>query len=108
MRRLILLAPALWLCVAAGCSSTVAKPTLMPNGTVEYQQHVAEKFNPYPDNSLGPPVVGGQPRGFDAPREPLPLRPADSPPRYAPSAYDKSSTSPAPYAPANMLPGTAW
>ncbi len=64
------------LAVATGCSSSLGKPTLQAPGPVAYQQRQAERFDPYPDDSLGPAVVGGHPRDFGQPRDPLPLRPS--------------------------------
>ncbi len=81
---------------STGCSS-LAKPHLATAGPVEYQQRQAERFDPFPDNNLGPAIVGGRPREFDAPREPLPLRPTAPPPTFAP----------APFAPVGPAPGPA-
>ncbi|MHC4399820.1 MAG: membrane or secreted protein [Planctomycetota bacterium] len=47
---------------AAGCSglgSNWSRP-----GTAAIQQERAEVFDPYPENDVGPPVVGGRPRGY--------------------------------------------
>jgi hypothetical protein len=116
------------LAVAAGCSSSLSKPTLMAPGPVAYQQHQAERFDPYPDDTLGPAVVGGHPRDFAQPREPLPLRPnsssaaplstapatvvgppmatapAAAPPAYAPAAYDSPYGAPGPFIPSTLNP----
>ncbi len=49
-----------------GCRST-AMPTIVPSGSAEYQQQVGNKFDPYPDPDVGPPVVGGRPRDYQNP-----------------------------------------
>ena len=89
---------------AAGCSSSLAKPTLQAPGPVSYQQHQAERFDPYPDDTLGPAVVGGHPRDFGQPREPLPLRPN---PAAAPLAAAPLATAPLATAPAVVGPPVA-
>jgi hypothetical protein len=109
---------------AAGCSSSLAKPTLQAPGPVSYQRQQAERFDPYPDDSLGPAVVGGHPRDFGQPRDPLPLRPNPSAaplaaapatvgpplpvapaapaPVYAPPKYDSPYTTPSPFFPSTL------
>src|ERR1700757_981834 len=52
---------------AVGC---VSRPKLLDPGTVPEQRHEALQFDPYPDNSLGPTVLGGRPREYDRPRPP--------------------------------------
>lgn len=37
-------------------------------GPAPYQQARARQFDPYPENDLGPPVVGGRPLSFGKPR----------------------------------------
>ncbi len=36
-------------------------------GTIYYQRSRAVVHDPFPDNSIGPPVVGGRPAGFEKP-----------------------------------------
>ncbi len=38
-----------------------------PPGTIGMQRSRAVLFDPYPSDTLGPPIVGGRPRGFDLP-----------------------------------------
>lgn len=50
------------------CCGCLAMPNLAHPGTEEYQQARAKVFEPYPDNDMGPPVVGGRPREYQDPR----------------------------------------
>ena len=50
---------------AVGCS--LPSPCLGPPGPAALQQERAMRFDPYPEPDTGPEVVGGRPRGFDAP-----------------------------------------
>ena len=36
-------------------------------GTINYQRSRAVLHDPFPDNSIGPPVDGGRPSGFERP-----------------------------------------
>ena len=38
-----------------------------PPGTIGMQRSRAVLFDPFPSDTLGPPIVGGRPRGFDLP-----------------------------------------
>lgn len=38
-----------------------------PPGTIGMQRSRAVLFDPYPSDTLGPPIMGGRPRGFDLP-----------------------------------------
>jgi hypothetical protein len=58
-----------------GCSSSLGRPNWANPGPVAYQQHQAQRFDPFPEDDLGPPIVGGRPREYDRPREPAPLLP---------------------------------
>jgi hypothetical protein len=42
-------------------------------GTINYQRSRAVVHDPFPDNSIGPPVAGGRPFGFEHPL-PEPVR----------------------------------
>ena len=53
----------------SACSSAVRKPRLFSPGPVGYQRHIAEQYDPYPLNDLGPEVVGGRPREFQKPQD---------------------------------------
>jgi hypothetical protein len=66
-RRLtLLICYALFLPLAA-CSSTVRKPRLLHPGPAGYQQANAEQYDPYPQNDVGPEIVGGRPLDFQIP-----------------------------------------
>lgn len=43
------------------------RPNLGPPGSIGVQRDRAINNDPYPDNDLGPPVMGGRPLGFDRP-----------------------------------------
>lgn len=52
----------------AGCYSPyIRTPNLAHPGTAAEQRADAERFDPYPDPELGPPVLGGRPPGFTRP-----------------------------------------
>jgi hypothetical protein len=50
----------------AGCGS-MAGPNWQHPGTAPVQQSRAERFDPYPENEIGPPIVGARPREFQQP-----------------------------------------
>jgi hypothetical protein len=50
----------------AGCRG-VDPPNFWRPGSAEYQQRQAERFDPYPENETGPPVVGSRPQGYEKP-----------------------------------------
>jgi len=54
------------LTLVAGCG-WIAPPTWFHPGPAPYQRQGAVDYDPYPLNDIGPPVVGGRPRGFQAP-----------------------------------------
>ena len=62
--RLLLALGLLW---QVGCSSTVRKPQLLHPGPAEYQRYNATQFDPYPQNDVGPEIVGGRPEGYMQP-----------------------------------------
>ena len=43
------------------CLSPMTPPSILNPGSEQYQQRRAEKFDPYPDPNIGPPVAGGRP-----------------------------------------------
>ena len=67
-----LAARALWamLCtlgpsLLSGCGAL--GPYLSNDVPLRYQRQQIERFDPYPDQDIGPPMVGVRPPGFDAP-----------------------------------------
>ncbi|MGD0384205.1 MAG: membrane or secreted protein [Thermoguttaceae bacterium] len=50
----------------AGCQST-AKPSLAHPGSAQTQQNRAVRFDPYPENDIGPALVGVRPRDYENP-----------------------------------------
>jgi hypothetical protein len=50
----------------AGCAST-AGPSWLHPGTTQAQQSRALRYDPYPENECGSPLVGDRPREFDKP-----------------------------------------
>ena len=50
-----------------GCQSGAPPGTPRP-GRVEYQQKEAQKFDPYPENDIGPTVLGSRPLDYKEPR----------------------------------------
>ncbi len=53
--------------LAGGCSSTIRKPRLRSPGTAPVQRYNATQFDPYPQNDVGPAIVGGRPKDFQLP-----------------------------------------
>jgi hypothetical protein len=51
----------------AGCSPTIRMPRLESPGTAGFQRHNAEQFDPYPQNDMGPEIVGGRPPDYAVP-----------------------------------------
>ena len=58
---LLALGPAL----LSGCGAM--GPYLSNDVPVRYQRQQIERFDPYPDQDIAPPMVGVRPPGFDAP-----------------------------------------
>ena len=54
--------------VAIACSGCHLRPNLGPPGTIGMQRSRAVLHDPYPIDELGPPVIGGRPKGFDRPQ----------------------------------------
>lgn len=52
------------LLVSTGCYLPIFNG---PPGTIGMQRSRAVLFDPFPSNTLGPPIQGGRPRGFDLP-----------------------------------------
>ncbi len=65
LNRIVYFAGAAFLIVAlTGCYLPILNG---PPGTIGMQRSRAVLFDPYPSETLGPPIVGGRPRGFDLP-----------------------------------------
>lgn len=58
------------------CSGCYLRPQFREApGTINYQRGRAVLHDPFPDNSIGPPVAGGRPAGFERPlSEPVRLQ----------------------------------
>ncbi|MBL9084014.1 MAG: hypothetical protein JNK76_19510 [Planctomycetales bacterium] len=52
--------------VSAGCRGT-AQPQIFGPGSAKYQQTQAQRFDPYPENDIGPRVEGARPDGYTTP-----------------------------------------
>jgi len=52
--------------VFCGCSS-IAPPSWSHPGSEAVQRRRALRYDPYPENEIGPPVVGVRPREYDKP-----------------------------------------
>ena len=50
----------------AGCQSTAA-PSLAHPGPAKAKQNQAVRFDPYPENEMGPPMVGVRPPDYENP-----------------------------------------
>jgi hypothetical protein len=53
----------------AACSPTIKKPQLLHPGPAPFQRANAEQFDPYPQNDVGPEIVGGRPPDYAIPRD---------------------------------------
>jgi hypothetical protein len=87
---------------AAGCAGT-ALPNWLNPGPTKYQVGQAESYDPYPDPTIGPPIVGGRPIGYLDPRanpDPAKIKPpsAGMAPVY-PAAAPVTYPPPAAYPP---------
>lgn len=49
-------------------SGCYLRPNFGPPGTIGMQRSRAVLHDPFPSTELGPPIVGGRPRGFDNPQ----------------------------------------
>jgi hypothetical protein len=50
------------------CCGCLSMPNVAHPGTEARQQARAQVFEPYPENEMGPPVVGSRPREYQDPR----------------------------------------
>jgi hypothetical protein len=58
------------LAVLAGCATT-GTPDWVHPGTAQAQQARAQRYDPYPQTEIGPPMSGDRPRDYDqSPPEP--------------------------------------
>jgi len=71
---------------ASGCQSQYfGVPHPLRPGSEQQQQLRAQRFDPYPDNAMGPPVVGGRPLEYTEPRpEALRVQPRLGEPQLTP------------------------
>ena len=70
MRRIVaLIALTVALPTCSGCTgpNALGLPNLAHPGTEAKQQARAQGWEPYPENDVGPPVVGGRPREYQDP-----------------------------------------
>ena len=51
----------------AGCRGTGKPQFFGAQGSADYQQLQAQRFDPYPDTQVGPKVEGGRPDAYTAP-----------------------------------------
>jgi len=89
MRKFNRMAVSLSLFFLTACSSAVRMPQLYHPGPAGIQRANAEQFDPYPQNDVGPEIVGGRPLDFQKPpdelrrvRQQQPLGPFRAGPRY--------------------------
>lgn len=54
-----------------GCGPNVRKPNLFDPGNAASQRYDAIFHDPYPLPDVGPEIVGGRPRGYQAPVPPV-------------------------------------
>jgi hypothetical protein len=52
--------------IVTGCAN-ITPPNWCRPGTARQQQFEAEQYDPYPENDVGTPVIGGRPRGYTNP-----------------------------------------
>ncbi len=79
----------------AGCKG-LQGPSWSRPGPAPYQQKMAERFDPYADNQIGPPVVGARPHDYHLP-PPEPARARWPVPGVRPSG--NAAVSPMPESP---------
>jgi hypothetical protein len=99
MRSAFMVVVGLCLASGSGCSSSLARPNWLNPGPVGYQQQVAERFDPYPEDDLGPPIVGGRPREYEIPRPPTPLKPSPAPTSWGAAGPVQLAPTPGAYSP---------
>jgi hypothetical protein len=65
-RRILCLAALCLLPALGGCMTE--RCNLSQPGTIDQQRRRAVRLDPYPDQAIAPPIVGGRPRDFDLDR----------------------------------------
>lgn len=66
VRKLVWATLVVALASALGCRGT-GMPQFFGPGSAKYQQTQAQRFDPYPETDIGPPVEGSRPDSFSAP-----------------------------------------
>ena len=51
----------------SGCRG-IYVPSLQGPGSADYQRAWAQRYDPYPENQVGPEILGGRPREFEESR----------------------------------------
>ena len=67
MDKLASLLLATLVAVGVGGCQNLGRPNWFQPGTATQQRGQAEQFDPYPENELGPQIVGARPREFQKP-----------------------------------------
>ncbi len=68
MRKTLLNASILVVLLSATGCAGVSGPNWFNPGPAQFQQAQANRFDPYPEDDLGPELVGVRPRDFQEPR----------------------------------------
>jgi hypothetical protein len=64
-QKAFLIAASLALACSSGCASQYIKyPNFFNPGTIRQQRYEAAIWDPYPDSSIGPAVIGARPREY--------------------------------------------
>jgi hypothetical protein len=76
----------------SGCTnnSQFGRPVICDQKSASQRLYESKQFDPYPDPTIGPPILGGRPQGFMEPRpEPDPVKhqfyPGRTPMPYVPA-----------------------
>ena len=67
MNKLASLLLATLVTIGVGGCQNMGRPNWFSPGTAAQQQGQAQQFDPYPENELGPQIVGSRPREFQKP-----------------------------------------
>lgn len=114
-RRFPLLISCTLLLPLAACSPTIHRPRLLHPGPAGYQRAIAEDFDPYPQNDVGPEIVGGRPPDYQIPpdevvraRQQQPTGPwRTTAPIAAPVTVPVTAPAPVPYSAPTPVPYSA-
>jgi len=71
------LAAGLLILIASGGCQNIARPNWSHPGSAQSQQCQALRYDPYPENDIGPTMVGARPASTKT-RRPKPLAPGGS------------------------------